>query len=278
MTDSSSRGKHEAGSHNRKPMRTKHVVGLGFAVVMIILAVGIFSSVSFKGKTAEKADSQPVQPSDSAVDEAVVPEEPVLDETASEDVPASNSKTAAEAVPSAVVPEKSAENNKSQMPAPTSASEPEPEAVTPAPEPETVAPDPKPEPVAPAPEPAAEPEPEPEPAGPTGTVSAESSVMSFGEGIGFAKIKITCNCSGGAVTFFFKTSDGSATDGADYMGNPGGAYMTFEPGQTSKSIGFLIANDTESEGNENFYISISTSHPDVTVATPKVTMTIEDNE
>ena len=61
--------------------------------------------------------------------------------------------------------------------------------------------------------------------------------------------------SPGAVTVNFTTANGSATVGSDYLANSG--TLTFNPGETSKTITVVIIGDTLNETNETFVIKLS---------------------
>ncbi len=61
--------------------------------------------------------------------------------------------------------------------------------------------------------------------------------------------------SASIVTVDFQTQDGSATAGLDYTGGTG--TVTFNPGETSKSINVPILDDMSIEGTENFTVQLS---------------------
>jgi len=58
-----------------------------------------------------------------------------------------------------------------------------------------------------------------------------------------------------AVTVDYATANGTASAGADYEAKSG--QLTFEPGQTSKTIEVLIQGDTLSEANETLTLNLS---------------------
>jgi probable HAF family extracellular repeat protein len=59
-----------------------------------------------------------------------------------------------------------------------------------------------------------------------------------------------------AVTVTYATANGSATAGSDYEASAG--TLTFEPGETSKTITALVLGDTHNEGNETFLVNLGT--------------------
>ena len=61
--------------------------------------------------------------------------------------------------------------------------------------------------------------------------------------------------SPGTVTVNFTTANGSATAGSDYLANSG--TLTFNPGETTKTITVVINGDTLNETNETFLVNLS---------------------
>lgn len=59
----------------------------------------------------------------------------------------------------------------------------------------------------------------------------------------------------GVVSVDFATSDGSATDGSDYLGATG--TLTFNPGETQQNISVTIEDDGDIEGSEDFQVTLS---------------------
>ena len=57
-----------------------------------------------------------------------------------------------------------------------------------------------------------------------------------------------------AVTVDYATSDGTATAGADYTAASG--TLTFEPGDTSKTVSVAIADDAEDDGGETLTLTL----------------------
>lgn len=73
----------------------------------------------------------------------------------------------------------------------------------------------------------------------------------------------------------YATTDGSATNGADYTAASG--TLTFAPGQTSQPVLVAITQDSIDEIDESFTITLS--NPDnATIATAQADMTITDND
>ena len=61
--------------------------------------------------------------------------------------------------------------------------------------------------------------------------------------------------SSGTVTVNFTTADGTATAGSDYVATSG--TLTFNPGDTTKTITVLVNGDTLNEANETFFVNLS---------------------
>ncbi|MEM9923203.1 MAG: Calx-beta domain-containing protein [Cyanobacteria bacterium P01_D01_bin.50] len=57
------------------------------------------------------------------------------------------------------------------------------------------------------------------------------------------------------IALDFLTADGSATDGIDYIGTSG--TLTFNPGETSKTIDVSVIGDTTVESDETFLVNLS---------------------
>jgi hypothetical protein len=78
-----------------------------------------------------------------------------------------------------------------------------------------------------------------------------------------------------AVTCSYATSDGSATAGSDYASAHG--TVTFAPSETSQTITIAIAGDHVVEGNESFFLTLS-SPTNATIARARGTGTIVDDD
>ena len=77
------------------------------------------------------------------------------------------------------------------------------------------------------------------------------------------------------ITVSFTTANGTATGGADYAGTSG--TLTFNPGETSKTIAVLINGDTIVEGTETFFVNL-TSATNATIADSQgIGMIIDDD-
>ena len=61
--------------------------------------------------------------------------------------------------------------------------------------------------------------------------------------------------SGRSVTVNFSTADGTATAGTDYVASSG--TLTFNPGETTKTITVLVNGDTVNEADETFFVNLS---------------------
>ncbi len=74
--------------------------------------------------------------------------------------------------------------------------------------------------------------------------------------------------SGQTVTVDYATSDGTATAGQDYIAVSG--TLTFNPGETTKTISVPILGDTVDEANETFTVTLS-NPTNATLATDRAT-------
>jgi Calx-beta domain len=57
-----------------------------------------------------------------------------------------------------------------------------------------------------------------------------------------------------AVTMSFRTVDGTATTGSDYIAKTG--TLTFAPGETTKTITIEVKGDSKQEADETFYLDL----------------------
>ena len=96
------------------------------------------------------------------------------------------------------------------------------------------------------------------------------------EGDGTAEFTVTLDvASGETVTVGYATSNGTAEAGSDYTAKSG--TLTIAAGQTSKDIEVALADDSLSEENEDFTLTLSNaSNAGIDVGT--ATATITDNE
>ena len=91
----------------------------------------------------------------------------------------------------------------------------------------------------------------------TPTLFAGSGSQSEGDsGTSTLNINVSLNCSPGTVTVNFTTADGTATaaDG-DYV--PTSGTLTFNPGETLKTVPVTINGDTARESDESFSLILS---------------------
>ncbi|MEM7113154.1 MAG: Calx-beta domain-containing protein, partial [Chloroflexota bacterium] len=79
-----------------------------------------------------------------------------------------------------------------------------------------------------------------------------------------------------AVTIDYTTSDGTATNAADYTGQSG--TLTFNPGETSKTITIPILDDLEVEPSETVNLTLSNPTNTQLGANATAVLTIIDNE
>ena len=77
------------------------------------------------------------------------------------------------------------------------------------------------------------------------------------------------------ITVSFATTDGSATAGSDYVATPG--TVTFNPGDTAKSISVVVSGDNIDEVNETYFVNL-TNPTNATIATAQGGGTIFDDD
>jgi Ca2+-binding RTX toxin-like protein len=70
------------------------------------------------------------------------------------------------------------------------------------------------------------------------------------------------------VTLDYATSNLTATDGVDYIGTSGS--LTFAPGETQKTISFMIIGDTILEPNEEVFVNITNANDDLGNLVPSI--------
>jgi hypothetical protein len=119
-----------------------------------------------------------------------------------------------------------------------------------------------------------------------GTVKLGAATYSVNESVAAATVTITrSGGTAGAVTVDYTTADdcmtppcpGKAQADVDYDVTSG--TLTFNPGETSKTILIPITNDTTVEGNETFLFQISNPGGFAAIAAPTTaTITIVDND
>ena len=88
-----------------------------------------------------------------------------------------------------------------------------------------------------------------------GTVSLATSVIEVGEAAGSVGVKLRRqNGTDGRVTVDYRTFAGTATAGQDYTTTSG--TVTFEAGESEKTVLVPILNDTAAEPAETFTFTI----------------------
>ncbi len=100
--------------------------------------------------------------------------------------------------------------------------------------------------------------------------------VTVAEDSGSAVFRVSLNKqSDSAVTVAYATSDGTATAGSDYAATS--ATLTFEPGDTRKTVAVPVLDDSEEEGTETFTVTLS-SASNATMSDPRATGTIRDDD
>jgi hypothetical protein len=93
---------------------------------------------------------------------------------------------------------------------------------------------------------------------------------------GSLKVKITLSAaSTQTITVQFATVGGTAAEGSDYQKKTG--TVTFQPGQTSKTVSVSIVGDTAGENDETFTVTLS-NPTNATIADAQATCTIVDDD
>lgn len=114
---------------------------------------------------------------------------------------------------------------------------------------------------------------------PTYLFYADTS-MSVSEGVGKAQVTLKLNqATNDTVSVKYKTiGGGSATSGSDYDSTSG--TLTINPGETSKSFGITIKDDTIDENDETIVVQLDESSASGAVVKQpyNATVTIKDNE
>jgi hypothetical protein len=78
----------------------------------------------------------------------------------------------------------------------------------------------------------------------------------------------------GAVSIDFSTSDGTATDGADYQGEA--VTVMFAEGETSKTIPVLVFDDGLVEGTETIVLTLQNPSSGARLGLRKATIQLRD--
>jgi len=109
------------------------------------------------------------------------------------------------------------------------------------------------------------------------TVSiGDVSVTEGNSGTTTASFPVTLSSpAGGTVSVAYATADGSATAGSDYTATSGTA--TFASGESSETANVIVNGDTVHEGDENFFVDIS-SPSGATIADGHGVGTIVDDD
>jgi uncharacterized delta-60 repeat protein/uncharacterized repeat protein (TIGR01451 family) len=124
-----------------------------------------------------------------------------------------------------------------------------------------------------------------------GITSATATIIDNDAGLRFSSSSYAVNETGveatitvlresiltNTVAVNYSTSDGSATNGADYVSASG--LLVFTNGETSKSFSIQIIDDTLEEGPESILLSLSSPTGQVSIVNPgAAVLTIVDND
>ncbi len=109
-----------------------------------------------------------------------------------------------------------------------------------------------------------------------GPVSLKVQDLTVPENVGTANVKVTLNhASSQTVTVTYATRKGTALPGQDYRGTQG--TLTFNPGETTKTIPVTVINDQVPEPTETFAVKLYTP-VNATIADVQATVTITDGD
>ena len=86
------------------------------------------------------------------------------------------------------------------------------------------------------------------------TLNAMDSWTDEAAGMVYFRVSLSA-ASNSTVTANYKTLDGSATAGADFVDTTG--VLSFAPGETEKIVGVPLINDTENEGLQSFLLELN---------------------
>ena len=111
-----------------------------------------------------------------------------------------------------------------------------------------------------------------------GSFSLESSQYTVAEGAGNVRVRIVrTGGSEGTVSLSYLTGDASAVAGQDYQARSG--VVTFQDGETIKSIFIPISDDSQGEADEQFSFAIDNLVGEGTLLAPRTALiTIDDDD
>lgn len=113
-----------------------------------------------------------------------------------------------------------------------------------------------------------------------GTPVIDIADASITEGhTGTARLDLTIKlstASSSAISVAYATANGVAVAGSDY--EPASGSVTFEAGQTSKTISVLVTGDRVGEANETFVINLMQASAGAVIGDGQATATIVDDE
>ncbi len=109
------------------------------------------------------------------------------------------------------------------------------------------------------------------------TIGFNPATYPVAENAGSLQLTVTrTGITTGTDTVEFSTASGSATQNADYVAASGS--LTFNPGETSKSIPVTILDDSVVEGDETFTVNLSSQGGNFAFGQATAVVTIVDNE
>ncbi|WP_287627446.1 MULTISPECIES: Calx-beta domain-containing protein [unclassified Microcystis] len=109
----------------------------------------------------------------------------------------------------------------------------------------------------------------------TSTISIADATINESQNQATVTVKLT-GISQQTFTIDYNTNDGTAKAGQDYTSVSG--TLTFNAGESQKTITIPINNDPDSEGNETFTINLSNPIGGAVLGTNTATITIIDND
>lgn len=113
----------------------------------------------------------------------------------------------------------------------------------------------------------------------TGAASIQLSGSSYSVGEGAGTVTITATRTGdlqGSASIRYGTSNGTALAGSDYSAVSG--YLTFGASETTKTFTIPILEDSAIEGDETFFVTLSSPSGAMLGSPASATITIIDND
>ena len=106
-------------------------------------------------------------------------------------------------------------------------------------------------------------------------ISIDDAQVSEADGIALITVRLS-DAASSRVEVNYRTANGTATAGQDYGGVSNG-QLTFNPGQTRRTIRIPVFEDIFREGNEQFFVNLSNPSSNATIRDGRGIVTIIDS-